>query len=774
MQSLDAVTESFLSGIANEMPISSSSHSNAHAPVSASAYPYPPPSPSNGHSHDHHRRSSGRYDDRERSARHDDRYDDEGGRSRKRDDDDSESDRRKRRHYDDRDDRGDHYRLPSRREDRDYDRSDRRSSRRYDDPPHDREKDRYSSDRHRDREPSNRYSGRGYEDDRDRRGGYTGSYHRGSGGYPPDDYPSSYPSPHPRGGGSRDDRDRPRSGGGRGDWRNEAREQSPLVKRSPTPEGTVPISQRPRRDTKWDRKPQGFENISAQEAKVSGIFGVPGQARSLDGAPPVGMHSAGASGGRTALPPIHLGQGGGVPGAAGAGVGGISQMNRQARRLYVGNVGWDATEPLVTGFFNAKMRELNLVNRNLAGDEPCISAQINPEKGYAFVEFRSPEEATNAMAFDGIVFQQQGLKIRRPKDYVGPDVAAPTNVHVPGVVSTNVPDSPNKIFIGGLPTYLNDEQVMELLKAFGELRAFNLVREQGNGPSKGFAFCEYVDPSITDLACQGLNDMELGDRRLVVQRASLGSGKGNAGGTPVAAPPRGIAAAAAALGGSFVGGVGGAAAEEAGEPTRCMQMLNMVTQDELTDDQEYSEIVEDIRDECARYGDVLDVRIPRPEKESKGRAAQMYRKAVNSGEQPAPSADAAEGGDTGKGSAPDNNNSSSSKEREGVGRVYVKFSEKEQCAAALKAIAGRQFGGRVVIAAYLAEEQWPGDEDGGENAEETNKMATGPKVQGEEHAAGKDADEGAVDVPAQSQWQDEGEGEGKRQPEADVDVQDAE
>jgi hypothetical protein len=40
-----------------------------------------------------------------------------------------------------------------------------------------------------------------------------------------------------------------------------------------------------------------------------------------------------------------------------------------------------------------------------------------------------------------------------------------------------VPDSPNKVFIGGLPSY---DQVMELLKSFGELKAFNLVKEQGD------------------------------------------------------------------------------------------------------------------------------------------------------------------------------------------------------------------------------------------------------------------------------------------------------
>jgi hypothetical protein len=64
----------------------------------------------------------------------------------------------------------------------------------------------------------------------------------------------------------------------------------------------------------------------------------------------------------------------------------------------------------------------------------------------------------------------------------------PASFHVPGVVSTNVPDSANKVFVGGLPSYLNEEQVMELLKSFGELKAFNLVRDNGTGPSKVRAY----------------------------------------------------------------------------------------------------------------------------------------------------------------------------------------------------------------------------------------------------------------------------------------------
>lgn len=112
------------------------------------------------------------------------------------------------------------------------------------------------------------------------------------------------------------------------------------------------------------------------------------------------------------------------------------------------------------------------------------------------------------MAFDGIIFLNGPLKIRRPKDYGGIEISSP-NVHVPGVVSTNVPDSANKIFVGGLPTHLNEEQVQELLKSFGDLKAFNLVRENGNGPSKvlppqSVVACDQSTNSLILLILKGL------------------------------------------------------------------------------------------------------------------------------------------------------------------------------------------------------------------------------------------------------------------------------
>ena len=42
---------------------------------------------------------------------------------------------------------------------------------------------------------------------------------------------------------------------------------------------------------------------------------------------------------------------------------------------------------------------------------------INYEKKFAFVELRTVEEASNAMALDGIMFEGVAVRIRRPNDY---------------------------------------------------------------------------------------------------------------------------------------------------------------------------------------------------------------------------------------------------------------------------------------------------------------------------------------------------------------------
>jgi splicing factor U2AF subunit len=79
-----------------------------------------------------------------------------------------------------------------------------------------------------------------------------------------------------------------------------------------------------------------------------------------------------------------------------------------------------------------------------------------------------------------------------------------------------------------------------------------------------------LDPSATDIAVEGLNNMELGDSALQVQRASIGMKQ----------------AAGVEMGVNAMAMMAGTTSTDL-EPSRVLQLLNMVTPDELMDAEEY-------------------------------------------------------------------------------------------------------------------------------------------------------------------------------------------
>jgi len=98
-------------------------------------------------------------------------------------------------------------------------------------------------------------------------------------------------------------------------------------------------------------------------------------------------------------------------------------------------------------------------------------------------------------------------------------------------------------------------------------------------------------------------------------------------------------------------------------------MLNMVAPEELLDDADYEDTLLDVKEECEKYGKVLEVRIPRPKKNDKGKIDNRASEGVR-----------------------------------GLGKVYVMFEEVGATMKAMKAVAGRQFAGRTVICAFATEE----------------------------------------------------------------------
>ncbi|KAG4201687.1 hypothetical protein ERO13_A05G293800v2 [Gossypium hirsutum] len=341
------------------------------------------------------------------------------------------------------------------------------------------------------------------------------------------------------------------------------------------------------------------------------------------------------------------------------------QATRHARRVYVGGLSPTANEQSVATFFSHVMAA---IGGNTAGPgDAVVNVYINHEKKFAFVEMRSVEEASNAMALDGIIFEGAPVKVRRPSDYnpslaatLGPSQPNPNlNLAAVGLTpgSAGGLEGPDRIFVGGLPYYFTEAQIRELLESFGPLRGFDLVKDRETGNSKGYAFCVYQDLSVTDIACAALNGIKMGDKTLTVRRANQGATQPKPEQESILQHAQQQIALQRLI------------LQPQGVPTKVVCLTQALNVDDLRDDDEYEDIVEDMRQEGGKYGALVNIVIPRP----------------NPNGEPAP----------------------------GVGKVFLEYSDVEGSKKAQAAMNGRKFGGNQVIAVYYPENKFAqGEYDG--------------------------------------------------------------
>ncbi|KAG9136059.1 hypothetical protein Leryth_021280 [Lithospermum erythrorhizon] len=341
------------------------------------------------------------------------------------------------------------------------------------------------------------------------------------------------------------------------------------------------------------------------------------------------------------------------------------QATRHARRVYVGGLSPTANEQSVATFFSHVM---SAIGGNTAGPgDAVVNVYINHEKKFAFVEMRSVEEASNAMALDGIIFEGAPVKVRRPSDYnpslaatLGPSQPNPNlNLAAVGLSpgSAGGLEGPDRIFVGGLPYYFTEAQIRELLESFGSLRGFDLVKDRETGNSKGYAFCVYTDTSVTDIACAALNGIKMGDKTLTVRRANQGTAQPNPEQENVLLHAQQQIALQKLM------------LQPTALVTKVLCLTQVVDPQELLQDEDYEDILEDMRVECGKFGPLINVVIPRPRPTG----------------EPAP----------------------------GVGKVFLEYADIESSAKARQGLNGRKFGGNQVIAVYYPEDKFAqGEYDG--------------------------------------------------------------
>jgi cold-inducible RNA-binding protein len=85
------------------------------------------------------------------------------------------------------------------------------------------------------------------------------------------------------------------------------------------------------------------------------------------------------------------------------------------------------------------------------------------------------------------------------------------------------------IFVAGLPYDLDDAELEEIFEKFGKVNSAKVAMDKETGKSRGFGFVEMPVESEAKEAIEGLNNISLGKKPLVVKAAEDRSGGGSGG-----------------------------------------------------------------------------------------------------------------------------------------------------------------------------------------------------------------------------------------------------
>lgn len=331
------------------------------------------------------------------------------------------------------------------------------------------------------------------------------------------------------------------------------------------------------------------------------------------------------------------------------------------RELFVGNVLPGTSEMLLLQFLNGAMRRIKLCKQD---ESPILQCRVNAK--FAFVECRSIDDANLVLNLNGIPFLGASLKVSRPSKYTGPFVAAKTWQELTGqplptgIVSNDAEEKINReLFIGNTTPEMTEQMLREFLgKAMEQV---GLTSGPGNPitacrVSGKFAFVELR--SVQEAAnALNLNNIPYLGAMLRVGRPSKYTG-------PVTPHGNWEDILSKYMSGELKlpqqnGGVVAPVAESTGTsaPTsKVVELKNMLTAQDLENDEEYNDIMEDTKDECGQFGCLKDLVIP----------------------------------------------------RSGVGmtKIFLHYDSPDDAAKAIAALAGRTFDGRKVDAQYFPEEKF--------------------------------------------------------------------
>lgn len=371
-------------------------------------------------------------------------------------------------------------------------------------------------------------------------------------------------------------------------------------------------------NSRWGVRVEGFEDVLAVRAKLSGLFPLPGYPRPRDYTklfPSV----------RAKLPYYPEDPDGDTH---------IEPFQSLAARTLIVDINFSFDPQLVSEYIANTLRGLDTEVTGL--DSVKSSLKHND---IFIIEFKNHDCATIALALTSqrVTIVDDGepvlvaLSINRPKEYIVQDVQTSEEDYVA--------DSPRKITLRSEED--SETKLRTTLESVGAVKLLFMLREIGTKRFTGIAFVEFKD-SPNDILDKLRETESIDSAWLSCETSSLQNRTAEFENLKLMAKANG-------------------ATER--EELKCIVLANMFLPRELYDESNYNFILDDIRQEAEQFGDLVSVKIPKPD----------------TGEEP------------------------------GVGKAYIEFGSQQAATKAMEGLAGRFYNDRTVLCSYYSWEDYNRD-----------------------------------------------------------------
>ncbi|CAJ1971923.1 unnamed protein product [Sphenostylis stenocarpa] len=187
---------------------------------------------------------------------------------------------------------------------------------------------------------------------------------------------------------------------------------------------------------------------------------------------------------------------------------GNKRRKDNARSLFVKNLNFKTTDESLRKHFSELLKEGRILSVKV---KKHLKSGKNVSMGFGFVEFDSPETATNVCRdLQGTVLDSHAL-ILQPC-HVKNDGQKPR--------TTEKDKSSTKLLVKNVAFEATEKDLRRLFRPFGQIKSLRLPMKFGS--HRGFAFVEYVTQQEAQYALKALSSTHLYGRHLVIERAKEG------------------------------------------------------------------------------------------------------------------------------------------------------------------------------------------------------------------------------------------------------------